>query len=425
MGQRERPFVSKPTGALLERLDAACTARLFVVQEPGPTSFVLKAGDSERKHRVSIGTVHTCSCGAREQPCVHVAFVLLRVFRLSATDQRCWQSSLIDSELEALVNSRVRAATLRQMQSRESAAAVVATKPGDPAGKSATVLRRPISEDEVEPCPICYEDLTLEDEAAGQLDWCSLGCGKSLHRRCFAMWAEHQSSIGKALSCPFCRGPWASGPIAPPPPRHPPTRGVSSSSRAAVHRHAKCRSCRAAPITGTRYRCLTCPEVLELCSDCYASNMHAHHPFAARERPGAPWTLGDPRPDGGLPPASALQFPASSSTAAHAPAAGQAASRAEVASALAALQHREIGPEDYDLLLALESQMAGSHAGGASRGVTELGELSSLRVGSPQHASRDDDEVRAPEAGRPVPPRTPAPPSHAVHTRTCMACCWL
>lgn len=98
MATRERPYVSKPSEALRQRLAAAASARLFVVQEPGPTSFVLRSeaaeGVRERKHRVSIGSTHSCSCGARNQPCLHVAFVLIRVFRLGADDPRTWQQSL-------------------------------------------------------------------------------------------------------------------------------------------------------------------------------------------------------------------------------------------------------------------------------------------------------------------------------------------
>jgi hypothetical protein len=261
---------------------------------------------------------------------MHAAFVLVRVFRLPASDHRCWQSSLIDSELEALVIARASAASLRRQQARD-AAAPLAIRSGDPTGKSGRVSRRPLSEGDADPCPICYEDLTPEEDETGRLDWCSLGCGKSLHRHCFAMWAEHQSSINKSLTCPFCRGSWASGPLAPPPP--PPAR---VAIRVAVHRSATCRSCRVTPITGTRYRCLVCPEKLELCPDCYDSRMHPHHPFAARERPGAPWALGETRPDEPL---------GTPHTSAHVGSGGSRDAEEELAGALAALQHREIGPE--------------------------------------------------------------------------------
>ena len=105
---RERPYVNKPTVELHNRLVMAASSTYCVVQEPGPTSFVLQHPGSERKHRVNIGSVHSCSCGSREQPCAHTAFVLVRVFRLSPSDPRTWQTSLIDAELEALVEKRAR-----------------------------------------------------------------------------------------------------------------------------------------------------------------------------------------------------------------------------------------------------------------------------------------------------------------------------
>ncbi|KAL1508237.1 hypothetical protein AB1Y20_004354 [Prymnesium parvum] len=333
--RRERPFLPKPTDALQATMNAASRARLFVVQEPGPTSFVLKSEASERQHRVSIGSVHSCSCGARSQPCVHTAFVLLRVFRLPPSDTRAWQSSLIDSELEALVDARARSAALQRAQVREAA------MPPACGVKASGVARRPVTEDEVEPCPICYEDLTPEDDEARLLDWCSLGCGKSLHRRCFTMWADHQKSIGKNLTCPFCRTEWVSGPLLP---AQPPPVGERGShhhrvqDRPAVHRNAQCGSCRASPIFGPRHRCLVCPAKFELCSDCYGSGMHQHHPFAARERPGAPWTVGEDRSVPSLQPASISR---------------DSSEDAATAQRIAELQHREIGPEDYDLLLAL------------------------------------------------------------------------
>jgi len=59
-----------------------------------------------------------------------------------------------------------------------------------------------------EPCPICYEAMTAEENEEGALDWCRLGCGKSVHRSCLRVWSDHQASISKPLSCPFCRCGW-------------------------------------------------------------------------------------------------------------------------------------------------------------------------------------------------------------------------
>ena len=65
-GPSREAYVSKPTEALKGRLEAAQAARLFVVQAPGPTSFVLREeGSREKKIRVSIGSVHMHVWGTR------------------------------------------------------------------------------------------------------------------------------------------------------------------------------------------------------------------------------------------------------------------------------------------------------------------------------------------------------------------------
>ena len=395
---RERPYVSRCSDALKERLAAAGRARLFVVQTNGPTSFVLREDGSRKTTRVSIGSVHSCTCGAREQPCLHVAFVMLRVFRLQPNDQRCWQSSLIDRELEALVEMRARAAYAAR---REALAFGAPPDVGDDDG--ADVPRRPYADD-ADPCPICYEELCEEDEANNELDWCRKACGKSVHRRCFAMWAEHQASIGKPLTCPHCRSNWGSDPLPPPPvsttssQRREPgaggggrngaggngagggngTNGSSggppgSAPRQATHRDARCKSCRCMPIIGNRYRCLVCTERTELCQGCYSSCMHPHHPFAVKERPiAAKWQVAPCR---AVEAAAAADQQSSSGSnggngggiqdmrAYTGPHGGlvdampqqQQQQQPDIGEALASLQHREITPEDYDLLLALSS----------------------------------------------------------------------
>ena len=168
MASRALPFVAKPSEALLQRFAEAADARIYVVQEPGPTSFVLKSADSERKHRVSIGSVHSCSCGARAQPCVHTSFVLLRVFRLHASDQRAWQGGLLDSELERIIEERARTTAARRLQLRMVPPPVAASGGGGSgAPRSGEVAQRELDDADKEPCPICYEDICCEDQQAG------------------------------------------------------------------------------------------------------------------------------------------------------------------------------------------------------------------------------------------------------------------
>ena len=376
MGLRERPYTSKPSEALKARLSEAENARLFVVGTPGPTSFVLKAAAEEGERRktlkVSIGSVHSCTCGAREQPCVHVAFVMLRVFRLAPSDPRCWQASLIDSELEALVDSR--AAARRRLESSSarqwgSAAADGGADGSSDGGDPRDVRRRALEGEEGDPCPICYEEIDPAEDEAGELDWCRRSCGKSVHRRCFAMWADHQSSTSKKLTCPHCRGDWASTPAPPPPKVSEATaragaRGgvAADSTRAAprppTHRGVRCRSCRTTPIVGPRFRCLVCPPSVDLCSECFTSCMHPHHPFGLKERSSAAWCAAPCRAvstgEGGGGEDGGGEGGGGEGGGGHVmlqrASAGGGAAAAQL---IAELQHREILPEDYDLLLAL------------------------------------------------------------------------
>lgn len=56
-----------------------------------------------------------------------------------------------------------------------------------------------------EACPICYEELD-----AGKEDrvFCRKSCGRNIHARCMKVWADHQATLDKQLTCPLCRGLW-------------------------------------------------------------------------------------------------------------------------------------------------------------------------------------------------------------------------
>ena len=231
---------------------------------------------------------------------------------------------------------------------------------------------------------------------AGRLDWCRRSCGKSVHRHCFAMWAT-PAMIGQRLA----RTAVASG--------RPPTRGRTGSignglrrrrrrrgaearpaaggggsggqapsARLAAHRDARCKSCRCMPIVGTRYRCLVCPEKVELCSECFRSCMHPHHPFASRERPSSKWLAAPCR----AAERQQVDPEGAADTNSSGRGSGATADGTPLEEALAALQHREITPEDYDLLMALSqtgpssspSQPAGARRYGSAAALSSCGE---------------------------------------------------
>ena len=105
-----------------------------------------------------------------------------------------------------------------------------------------------------------------------------------------------------------------------------------------VHSGTHCAGCRATPIKGSRYCCVRCgPSRVDLCEECFGRGRHAQHAFVVRESVGAPWKP-VPRQGG-----AQVWRPA-------APLGAAGLSQA----ALVALQTREIGPNDFDLLLLLD-----------------------------------------------------------------------
>ena len=93
--------------------------RMLLVSTTGPTSFVVaeqtdrrdEAGASEltarEKHRVKIGHRHSCSCGqlGDGELCHHALFILLKVLRVPKDNPLAFQTSLLESELEAVLRS--------------------------------------------------------------------------------------------------------------------------------------------------------------------------------------------------------------------------------------------------------------------------------------------------------------------------------
>ena len=68
-----------PTEEFKNKLEESKTIRLFVLQEPGPTKFVIEDID-QKQFRIQIGNTIKCSCGGGiTEHCVHtVRFYLLQ-----------------------------------------------------------------------------------------------------------------------------------------------------------------------------------------------------------------------------------------------------------------------------------------------------------------------------------------------------------
>mmetsp|Transcript_18627 Transcript_18627/g.61188 ORF Transcript_18627/g.61188 Transcript_18627/m.61188 type:complete len:616 (-) Transcript_18627:259-2106(-) len=333
MTSRETAWKSRAPAGFEERVAQAMTRRMYLVQECGPTSFVVKeaeetqqneeGGDAgmvlgtrsrrrqeQKKFKVQLGGRMSCSCRSKEElPCFHLLFVLLKLLRVPPENPFLWQDSLLDSEVEQILRGRFN--VVQDRKKRES-----------PAEASAEVEQKPIVEGDV--CVICQEELSSEKEP---LTYCRRSCGNSVHARCMKVWGEHKTSQKENISCPLCREDWGPDALALlsrdlRPPRRPSN----------LHHGVCCSRCRSLPVVGTRYRCLLCQD-LDLCSSCFAHDSHRHHPFVQKELRDSPWApanrQANRRGDGGE---GRLQQ-----------------------QLMQQLQSRELTEDDYEVLLQLDS----------------------------------------------------------------------
>ncbi|KAG8344162.1 hypothetical protein TRVL_05013 [Trypanosoma vivax] len=208
------------------------SCQLLLVKRTGPTSFLLSRRNGRAKFKTSIGDPHSCSCTASDELCVHVIFVLCRVFFLPQENPLVWQRALVEAEIDELLKAESRLKnTWRQTQ-------VV------------SVAARPVEQGDV--CPICFEELGTDT----QLDFCLGGCGKHIHSHCFKQY-RHHNAVGP-LRCPYCRIIW---------------QGTASSTS------KKCSGCQKYAV-GECYRCLFCQDYF-LCAHCFhRSSAHSNHPFS-------------------------------------------------------------------------------------------------------------------------------------------------
>lgn len=196
---RRFPYRLKAPDGFNELLENIQNLHFFIVQENGPTCFIIKEEGSGKKYKVTIGDVQTCSCHAKDI-CCHILFVMIKVLRVPQDNPLIWQLSLVDSEVQQILQGRFR----RVVESHPPARRTVKTDDKSDDNKSSNeVARKPIEDDE--PCPICQEDMKDDINAT---TWCKISCGNSMHIKCMIVWAEHRISLGENVTCPLCRADW-------------------------------------------------------------------------------------------------------------------------------------------------------------------------------------------------------------------------
>lgn len=193
-----------------KRIERVQRARLYLLQQTGPNSFLIGGDSPDHKFRVIIGP-QTCSCG-RGPHCVHVLFVMLRVFQVGESDPCLWSKTLKNYEVESLFriyhDKRSSRLTRRRQKVKEDATGEgrepVTAALEEPSARSENDTGS--TREEEDTCPICLLEM-LEGES---LIKCENGCHNRLHHHCIAIWFEECRRQNDPLSCPLCRTPWTS-----------------------------------------------------------------------------------------------------------------------------------------------------------------------------------------------------------------------
>lgn len=191
------------------RVNKVMRARLYLLQQIGPNSFLIGGDSPDNKYRVFIGP-QTCSCG-RGTFCIHLLFVMLRVFQLESSDPMLWRKTLKNFEVESLFqkyhsrrSSRIKAPsrnTIQKFVSRMSNSHTLSSS-----STSTSSSENSIKDEEEQMCPICL--LGMLDEES--LTVCEDGCRNKLHHHCMSIWEEECRRNREPLICPLCRSKWRS-----------------------------------------------------------------------------------------------------------------------------------------------------------------------------------------------------------------------
>ncbi|KAM4709515.1 mitogen-activated protein kinase kinase kinase 1 isoform 2-T3 [Discoglossus pictus] len=191
------------------RVSKVMRARLYLLQQIGPNSFLIGGDSPDNKYRVFIGP-QTCSCG-RGTFCIHLLFVMLRVFQLEPSDTMLWRKTLKNFEVESLFqkyhsrrSSRIKAPsrnTIQKFVSRMSNSHTLSSSTTSTSSSDTSM-----KDEEEQMCPICL--LGMLDEES--LTVCEEGCRNKLHHHCMSIWAEECRRNRETLICPLCRSKWRS-----------------------------------------------------------------------------------------------------------------------------------------------------------------------------------------------------------------------
>ncbi|XP_067027287.1 mitogen-activated protein kinase kinase kinase 1-like isoform X1 [Acropora muricata] len=199
--------ISEVSNDFKRKVEKAMRARLYLLQQTGPNSFLIGGDSPDHKFRVMIGP-QSCTC--TRPHCVHVLFVMLRVFKLKDNDPLLWSLKLKNFEVEKLLSkfhARLKSRLSKDMTDSKISRSKDQEKPPSPSPNSSSLgISLPNAREEEEVCPICLLEM-VEGES---LMSCRDGCNNRLHQHCMEVWANECKRQREALLCPLCRKTWSS-----------------------------------------------------------------------------------------------------------------------------------------------------------------------------------------------------------------------
>ncbi|XP_033109316.1 mitogen-activated protein kinase kinase kinase 1-like isoform X2 [Anneissia japonica] len=189
-----------------KRVEKALHARLYLLHQIGPKCFLIGGDSPDHKYKVVVGP-QTCSCN-KGQFCVHVLFVMLRMFQVQENDPRLLCKTLRNYEVEDLVQRYLdrRKGKLKKpnVNRKESGQLENLELTGSTDSLDSRSSCSSEHNGHEETCPICLLEM-IEGES---LVICQDGCHNRLHHHCVMIWAENCSKENESLSCPLCRIKW-------------------------------------------------------------------------------------------------------------------------------------------------------------------------------------------------------------------------
>jgi hypothetical protein len=220
----------------------------YIVHRNGPTVLNVRGEADETVYRVMIGNPHSCSCKRTMGFCVHILFVILKVFRIPESHPLAKKITLTDSEIDQALIGNFEGRVKPIAQRKEKKIKNISKETDSLTAAEETVERQPMDDENPDICPICQDDMTKDDA----LTWCRKGCGNNIHAKCMKLYAQYKTTNTTTILCPLCREDW--GPQAMQILQED-CKGKASLKKACST--SQCFSC-TFQIRGDLYRCIEC-----------------------------------------------------------------------------------------------------------------------------------------------------------------------